>query len=76
MPGERYNSLVTASNAVVAAGQRGGVAFLAAIELEDGSRRWEVMLSSPAVKGGTAIDRRGRVLVSLRDSSIVCYGEN
>ena len=73
--GERYNHLVTTPDAVVAAGERDKKPFLAVVELESGKRRAEVALSSSPVKGGTAIDRRGRVVVSLRDGVVECYGD-
>ena len=74
MRDERYNSLITTPDAVLAAGQRGDKSFLAAIELENGKRRWEHSLAAPAVKGGTAVDRRGNIIVSLRNGRVECYG--
>jgi outer membrane protein assembly factor BamB len=72
--GERYNHLITTPDAVVAAGQRGSHPFLAVIDIATGERRWEVTLTAPAVKGGTAVDRRGNVIVSLRNGRVECYG--
>lgn len=72
---ERYNSIVTARSTILVAGKRAERAFLAAVELESGERRWEVGLSSAAVRGGTAVDRDGRVIASLQAGRVVCYGE-
>ncbi len=71
--GQRYNSLVTAPNAVLAAAQHGDRAVLAALDLATGKPIWEVELPAPAVKGGTAVDRRGRIIVSLENGQVECY---
>jgi hypothetical protein len=57
----------------LAAGQDGAQAFLAAINLQDGSCLWQEKLPVPAVKGGLASDHRGRILLSLSDGRTVCF---
>ncbi len=88
VPGGRYNSLIVAPGAVLAAGQRlpgnevregedtgedRQPAFLAAIDLEDGSDIWRIDLPAPAVRGGTAVDHQGRIVASLRDGRVLCF---
>lgn len=75
--GRRFNSLIVAPNVLLAAGEAGPGdapgAFLAAIDLQDGSDAWHQRLPAPVVKGGTAVDHRGRVYVSLEDGQILCF---
>ncbi|MEM7233834.1 MAG: PQQ-binding-like beta-propeller repeat protein, partial [Planctomycetota bacterium] len=73
--GERYNSLIAAENSVLAVGQRGDRSFIASIDLKEGTRRWEIPLETAAVKDGAAVSRSGRVIVSLTDGRVECYGE-
>jgi len=74
LPSERkFNAFVVAPNLLLAAGQDGAQAFLAAINLQDGSCLWQEKLPVPAVKGGLASDHRGRILLSLSDGRTVCF---
>jgi len=57
-------------NAVVAA----GAAEVAALDLGDGRRLWAEALSAPPVPWGLAVDRTGRVVVSLEDGRVLCFG--
>jgi outer membrane protein assembly factor BamB len=75
--GRRFNSLIVAPGAVLAAGQRGDpaapVSFLAAIDIASGKEIWYEELPAPPVKGGAAIDRDGRIVVSLASGQILCF---
>ena len=77
IPDRRYNSLILAGDVVLAAGQTGyddaRSAFLDAINVKDGSALWSEKLPAPAVKGGTAVDHEGRVVVSLQNGQILCF---
>jgi outer membrane protein assembly factor BamB len=75
--GRRFNSFVIADDVLVAAGQTGSEddprALLAAVNVRDGSDRWHQELPAAAVRGGTAVDHKGRVFVSLRNGRVVCF---
>ncbi|HUT34138.1 MAG TPA: PQQ-binding-like beta-propeller repeat protein [Planctomycetota bacterium] len=71
--GRKFNAFIVAPNLLLAAGQEGSQAFLAAIRLQDGSLLWEEKLPAPAVKGGLASDHQGRILLSLSDGRTVCF---
>jgi outer membrane protein assembly factor BamB len=77
-PGGRYNSFVIAPKTLLAAGHTGldgaQTSFLAAINLADGSEVWRQALPGAIVKGGTAVNRDGRILVSLENDRVVCFG--
>jgi outer membrane protein assembly factor BamB len=47
--------------------------FLAAINIKDGTDVWKQEIPAEAVKGGTAIDHRGRIFVSLEDGRVMCF---
>ena len=75
--GRRFNSVIASPGVVLAAGQTDGDApgaFLAAIDAKDGSELWSEALPAAPVKGGTAVDHRGRIIVSLTDGQVLCFG--
>lgn len=47
---------------------------LQAIQLADGSLRWEQSLSAPPVKGGVVLDGEQRIVVAMENGRIQCYG--
>jgi outer membrane protein assembly factor BamB len=72
----RFNGFIVSSNGVLGAGhpdQKPEEAFLAAINIEDGSDLWLEKLPAPAVKGGCAIDASGRIFVALENGELVCF---
>ncbi|MBN1421489.1 MAG: PQQ-binding-like beta-propeller repeat protein [Planctomycetes bacterium] len=77
VPGWRFNGSIAAPNAILAAAQTGAGAdaapLLAAIDRKDGSALWRVALPEAAVKGGVAIDREARIVVSLKDGQVLCF---
>lgn len=50
-------------------------AFLAAVNVIDGTDRWTEKLPSPVVKGGAAIDDTRRIFVVLENGDLRCYGK-
>ena len=48
-------------------------AFLAAINMADGSDAWLQELRANVVKGGTAVDHAGRIFITLEDGSLHCF---
>jgi outer membrane protein assembly factor BamB len=78
-PRAKYNSFVISPRVLLAAGQsrtegQGG-SFLSALSVEDGKEIWRKDLPAPSVKGGTAIDHNGRIIVSLQDGRVLCFVE-
>jgi len=48
--------------------------YVAAADLKSGDPLWSFTLDTPPVPWGLAVDRDGRVVVSLEDGRVVCYG--
>ncbi len=46
--------------------------LLVAVRIKDGTSLWHRELTAPVVKGGIAIDRKGRIVVTLENGKIVC----
>ncbi len=49
--------------------------IICALDVNNGHMLWERTLPGDARPGGLAVDRDGRILVSLTDGGIVCYGD-
>jgi outer membrane protein assembly factor BamB len=66
-------SLATAvcSNAVVVAEK----SKIVALNIEDGTELWSENVPSTPVSWGLAVDRDGRVIVTLEDGQILCFGQ-
>ncbi len=47
---------------------------LVALDKRDGEPMWERQLSGPALPGGLAVDRAGRILVMMLDGTLECFG--
>jgi len=75
--GRRFNSFIVSGDRLLAAAQTGPPdatkASLAALRVDDGSDLWSHELAAPVVKGGTAIDHAGRIVVALENGRIVCF---
>ena len=72
----RFNSLIVSGERLLAAGhpeEKEDQAFLAAISIENGEDLWSEALPALAVKGGVAIDSKGRIFVSLENGELRCY---
>ena len=65
--------VVTAANARISVRGRDAKWVIEA-QRSDGGRLWEVELPGEPVRWGIALDRDGRVLVTLRDGRVLCYG--
>ena len=62
-------AIAVCSNAVVVAKK----SEIVALNLEDGKILWSQPLSSAPVPWGLAIDRDGRIIVSLEDGQVLCF---
>jgi len=78
---EKASSLVVTKNAGLAIGAREldeetGLAShaLVALNIQDGEFLWEKELPVGAIRWGIAVDRTGRIIVTLRDGRVLCYG--
>lgn len=75
--GRRFNSFVVTGDVLLTAGQTGAGddrhTFLALVRTADGKDVWYRKLPVAAVKGGTAIDRSGRIVVSLENGQVLCF---
>ena len=82
-PFQENSAAVLALDAVIVSGvHRTGAgkdvkttAGICALSLEDGRTIWKEDLPSPSVGFGIAVDRAGRILVSLQDGRLVCLKE-
>ena len=48
---------------------------IVALNIEDGSVLWSEEVPSTPVSWGLAVDRDGRVIVTLEDGQVLCFGE-
>ncbi|MHC4310641.1 MAG: hypothetical protein ACYSSN_11910 [Planctomycetota bacterium] len=75
-PGTRFKGFIMTDNVLLAAGVRGAhddvTSSLAAIRIKDGTALWRRELSAPVVKGGVAIDSKGRIVAVLENGKVVC----
>ena len=72
----RFNSFIVSGDRLLAAGhpdEKEDEAFLAVININDGTDMWVEKLPVPAVKGGTAIDSKGRIFVALENGELRRY---
>jgi outer membrane protein assembly factor BamB len=72
----RFTSFVISPDRVIAAGHPDNArdaAFLAAINIKDGSDAWLEKLPANAVKGGTAIGHDGKLYVALENGQLLCF---
>lgn len=76
--GRRFTSFVVGPTSLLAGGNHGGKSpvehFVAAVNLADGADLWYEKLPAPAVKGGTAVDHAGRIVVGMDDGRLICLG--
>ena len=72
----RFASFIVGKKNLIAAGDVGNekkIPFLASINIETGKNNWVHQLPAQPIKGGTAIDSQGRILVSLADGTVICH---
>ncbi len=68
--------IVCAEKRILAAGHRDGMpqsCFLAAIDITSGKDVWRKKLPALPVKGGVAIDSKGRIFVALENGQLLCF---
>ncbi len=74
--GTRFKGFVLGPDVLLAAGLRTSgdkaASSLEAIRIKDGTVIWRKKLSAPVVKGGVAVDSKGRIVVALENGKIVC----
>ncbi|MBL7044967.1 MAG: PQQ-binding-like beta-propeller repeat protein [Pirellulaceae bacterium] len=79
-PDRRYNSFIVADDVLLAAGHTGtedtAKSFLAAVNLKDGSDIWLQSIRNPIVKGGTAINHQGQIVVSLESGQVLAFSKS
>jgi outer membrane protein assembly factor BamB len=63
-------ALAVCKNAVVV-GEKSKIVVL---NLQDGKMLWSKPLPSPPVPWGLAVDRDGRIIVTLKDGQVICFG--
>ena len=51
-------------------------AELVAFDLEDGKELWTQPLPAPPVPWGLAVNRDGRVIVTLESGKVLCFGSS
>jgi outer membrane protein assembly factor BamB len=66
----KANAIAVCSNAVVMAAE----SRLVALDPSTGGVRWERGLPVPAVPWGLAVDHAGRIVVTLTDGRVLCFG--
>ncbi len=75
--GRRFNGFVVTPEILLTAGQTGSGettgAFLAAVNIKDGSAVWVKQLPAAVVKGGLAVDHQARIIVSLENGEVLCF---
>ena len=72
----RFTSFIVTEDVVLTAGHpdtEPNAPFLTAIKVKDGTDVWTRKLPSNAVKGGTALDAQGRILVTLENGQLLCF---
>jgi len=72
----RFTSFVVTENTLLATGHPDNEpdkSFLVAINTADGTDQWIAATPANAVKGGTAIDHNGRILVVLENGQLLCF---
>jgi len=71
--------VVTAANAkltfVHRRGDNGGTWTLTAQSLKDGGKLWERPLAAEPVRWGLAVDVGSRIVVTLRNGQVLCFGQ-
>ncbi|MHC4753427.1 MAG: outer membrane protein assembly factor BamB family protein, partial [Planctomycetota bacterium] len=65
-------ALAVCSNAVVVAGK----SEIVALNLKDGAVLWSQAVPSAPVRWGLAVDRDGRIVVTLEDGQVLCFGRS
>lgn len=70
------DAIALCQNAVVVAGRTAESNVLTAMRPSDGQHIWQTELPSRSKPWGIAVDRRGRVVTTLADGRVACFGSN
>lgn len=71
----RFTGFAVTDHTLLAAGHpdmQSEHSFLVAMNTNDGTDRWIAPLPANAVKGGIALDHRGRIFLTLEDGTLLC----
>ena len=71
----RTDAVVSTANALLVAGQTSGKPMLVALNLETGKPIWEHKLPAAVANWGVAIDRTGKIQVTLANGMLICLGQ-
>lgn len=74
----RFTSFIVSPETLLVAGHpdaKPESPFLTAISIDGGTDLWSHKLPAQIVKGGTAIDSKGNIIVSLENGQLCCYGK-
>ena len=72
----RFTSFVAAKETLLTTGHADASPlepFLASINVKDGADNWMKSIPADAVKGGTAIDHKGRIYVSMENGQLMAF---
>jgi len=73
---EEAVAMARCENAVVIAVKSyGGTTSAGALNLQDGKQLWGHVLPCSPVPWGLAVDRDGRIIVTLKDGQVLCFGQ-
>ena len=71
--GEAF-AMVRCANAVVLSANR-QAEIIEVLDIKNGNRLWSQRLASSPLPWGLIVDHAGRIIVTLRDGQIMCYGQ-
>ena len=72
----RFTSFAVTEKTLLATGHpdnQPDQSFLVAINTTDGTDKWIASIPANAVKGGTAVDPNGRIIVALENGRLLCF---
>jgi outer membrane protein assembly factor BamB len=71
--GEAF-AMVRCANAIILSTNR-QVNLVEVLDIRNGNRLWSQGLTTPPLPWGLIVDRNGRIIVTLKDGQILCYGQ-
>ena len=71
--GEAY-AMVRSANAIIVSAKR-QTNLIEVLDIKNGNRIWSQSLTTPPLPWGLIVDRNGRIIVTLKDGQIICYGQ-
>ena len=67
-------AMARAANAIILTANR-QTNVIEVLDINTGKRVWSQMLTTPPLSWGLIVDRDGRIIVTLKDGQILCYGQ-